>query len=102
MFIENKTPGAVEIIDEVFTKEWENKTTKIVEYSAKELSTAEWPELSSVYKKMLGHPNYLVQIYGIRGIRKNNLTDLYPDAAGLDKEGSHGQVRKEAKSLSEQ
>jgi HEAT repeat protein len=80
----------------VFEKEWESKTSRIFEFTCRELSTTEWPEVSELYKRMLLHSNPSIRIYGIRGIRRNNLVFIYPEAKALDREGESGLVRKEA------
>lgn len=84
----------------VFDKEWESKHSRLLEFSSKEMSTTDWPLLGEFYKKMLTHKNPVIQTYGIRGIRRNNLFLLFPEAQALDREGESGMVRKEAKMLS--
>jgi hypothetical protein len=50
---------------------------------------------------MLEHPNFVIKIYGIRGAKLNHLSSLVPSISGLDIEGQHLNVRREAKAALE-
>ena len=67
----------------------------------KTLSTSEWDSLAPLYEKMLSHPDFVIKIYGIRGAKLNKISSLESNITGLDIEGQHVNVRREAKAALE-
>lgn len=101
VLLKHRIPGTIDVLSEIFTAHWNKRDTQLefLKRTSQALSKTEWPDLSSLYGRMLTHVDNYIQIYGIRGIRINNLTDLYGTVKDLDKEGVNSLVRREAKSL---
>ncbi|MCP4162282.1 MAG: HEAT repeat domain-containing protein [Deltaproteobacteria bacterium] len=84
----------------IFEDEWEKESSWILNYSCKELSTTESGSFQWFYDKMLSHPNYIIRIYAIRGIRLNNVESLFGKVKDIaDNENENRQLRKEAASV---
>jgi hypothetical protein len=99
VLVENRIPGTLGAVDSVMDELWDKDEGRFLEFVCRDLSRAEWPELEPVYKRMLDHSNWLLQIYGIRGIRRNSLVNLQAAVEELDKDGVDGRVRREITSV---
>lgn len=97
--VENQIAGTVDAANEIFDKEWDNDSGRFLEFCCREIAKGEWNELSILFRRMLSHENDVIQVYGIRGIEKNDFISLYPDVAALDREGESGVVRREAREM---
>jgi len=95
VLVENEIQGTNDAINSVMDELWEKDEGRFLEFVCRDLSRSEWPELAPVYKRMMTHSNWLLQIYGIRGIRRNNIPSLQGDIDSLDREGVDGRVRRE-------
>lgn len=45
-----------------------------------------------LYEKMLGHDNFIIQIYGVRGVGRNQILALKPQLEAFAREGSSNTV----------
>ncbi|MBN1411509.1 MAG: HEAT repeat domain-containing protein [Spirochaetales bacterium] len=88
--------ASLSVIDRVVTKEWNNKRMPALEMTAKNLSKHESQLLQGIYKRFLDCGNYLIRIYGIRGIGKNKMTGFKEELKKLADEDPVGAVKKEA------
>lgn len=95
VLVENQIGGTSDAVMEVMDKLWDKDQGRFLEFTCRDLSRGEWDALASVYERMLNHDNWLLQVYGIRGIRRNSLTSLKPKVDALDSEGVDGRVRRE-------
>ena len=95
VLVENHIPGTPDAVSEIMDRLWENDQGRFLEYTCRELSRADWNALGSVYERMLQHSSWLVQVYGIRGIRRNNLVGLMGKVNALDRDGVDGRTRRE-------
>jgi len=91
---------AVDAMKTVFEEEWEKDNSWLLNYTCKELSTTESPALAWFFEKMLDHKNFIINIYGVRGIRLNGIASLYSRVREIaEDESRHRSLRKEAASL---
>ncbi|MCG8454498.1 MAG: HEAT repeat domain-containing protein [Spirochaetales bacterium] len=95
---ENRIDGTIDAVRPVMDKLWEKDEGRFLEYTCRELASIEWPALAPLFERMLDHQNWLVQVYGIRGIRRNSLSTLEPKIQGLDRDGVDGRTRREISS----
>ena len=95
VLIKNKIPGTVDTLAAVMDQLWEKDEGRLLEFTALELSRTEWNALLPLYERMLDHPNWLLQVYAIRGIRRSRIEQLLPKIDAMDTEGLHGQVKRE-------
>lgn len=90
--------GSLEALATVIEQEWERDGSVLLDYAAKELSTIEADGVGDLYATLLGHPNFIIQIYAIRGIGANGLARFEEDLAALaDHESAHRAVRSNAR-----
>ena len=94
VLLENKTSGTADAVKNVMDEEWDSPG-RFLEFICRELSRAEWKALAPLYEKMLDHKNWLIPVYGIRGIRKNGIQSLEGKIAALDADGVDGRIRRE-------
>jgi HEAT repeat protein len=73
---ENALKANLEVFREVIEQEWDSKDQKVVEFTARKLSTTESPGLKWFYERFLNSPSVYVRIYALRGIGKNGLRTL--------------------------
>jgi HEAT repeat protein len=66
----------LDVFREVIEQEWASKDQKVVEFTARKLSTTEAPGLKWFYDRFLDSPNVFVRIYALRGIGRNGLRTL--------------------------
>jgi HEAT repeat protein len=85
----------------VMAKEWAKDRSPILDVICRLLSQKEYSGFDDLYKRMLGHTNFIIQIYGVRGVQKNHVTGLKTELEALSAEGRHPQLRKNALSALE-
>lgn len=71
--IEHHIDAAREVFDRVVVAEWEKENSRVLDYTAKTLSETEHDGLAPFFERLLDHPNYIIRIYGVRGIATNSL-----------------------------
>ncbi len=92
--LEYRIPGAIDAIHEVIEKLWEKDERRFLEFTGRELSFADWDDLGPIYEKMLDHDNWLIVVYSIRGIRRNEL-GFEDRLNAMDSEGTNERIRRE-------
>lgn len=95
VLMDNQIPGTKDAVNAVMDELWEKDTGRFLEFTCRDLSLAEWKDLAPVYERMLDHPSWLIQIYGIRGIRRNGIASLEGRIDAMDADGFDGRVRRE-------
>ena len=76
--IKNNFGASYEIIEEVMLLEWAKKDSRLLDTICKELSIHTLPAAESLYEKMLEHENFIIRIYGVRGVGRNKILRLRP------------------------
>jgi hypothetical protein len=98
----DKHPSAMaESAARVMAKEWEKDHSPMLDAVCKLLSQKEYSGFDDLYKRMLEHKNFIIQIYGVRGVQKNHIAGLKAEVEALSSEGRHPQLRKNALSALE-
>ncbi|RKX78732.1 MAG: hypothetical protein DRZ90_00350 [Spirochaetes bacterium] len=91
----NKIPGTNDAVNSVMDELWEKDEGRFLEFVCRDLSRIDWVELGPIYQRMLSHSNWLNQIYGIRGIRRNSIQTLQGSVNEMDRDGVDSRVRRE-------
>jgi HEAT repeat protein len=99
--VENDLAGSTGAIKEVLQKEWDRPRSTLLERTCRVLSRAESPALKDVYKLMLDHDYYIIKIYALRGIQKNNFSGLKDVVKPYTQDEVSASVRKVAISVME-
>ena len=68
--------GSLPSIEKVVKENWGTAGERTLDMTAKRLSTVKAPELKSLFARFLGHPNPIIEVYGMRGISLNGFSDL--------------------------
>lgn len=79
-------------IEEVMVEKWNEKDSRLLDTICKELSTQDLPAAAMLYEKMLGHNNFIIQIYGVRGVGRNQILALKPQLEAFAEEESSNTV----------
>ncbi len=95
--VEHNAVESLPTIREVVQKEWASERPTMLEYTTRVLSTAKLPEASDIFVRLLDHPNFVLRIYGVRGIALNGL-EQYKDRIReiSENETEHASVRRNA------
>lgn len=91
----NHINGTVETVEKIMNKFWEKDDTRFLEFTCRNLSLIEWQGLEKVFERMLGHPAWMIVLYGIRGIRRSGIESLYESINDLDVDGTDSRIRRE-------
>ncbi len=101
VMVENHIPDITNAVNTVMDKLWEKDDRRFLEFTCRNLSLLNWGELEVLYERMLSHSNWLIQVYGVRGVRRNQIEALYESIDALDTEESNGlllrEIRREQK-----
>jgi len=95
VMLENRISGTNKAIHKVMDELWEKDEGRFLEFVCKNLASSDWPRLTPVFDRMLNHPHWLIQVYGIRGIRRNGILSLQERVDAMDTEGTDERVRRE-------
>ena len=95
VLLENKIPETPDAINTVMDALWEKDQGRFLEFTGREISRASWKALAPLYERMLDHQSWLLQVYAIRGIRRNSIDRLNARIEALDVDGADGRVRRE-------
>jgi len=98
---ENALQENLDVFREVIEQEWGAKDQKVVEFTARKLSTTEAPGLKWFYERFLGSPNVYVRIYALRGIGRNGLRTLRDKVEKISTEDPYPAARQVALSVLE-
>jgi HEAT repeat protein len=98
----NFGPSKTEI-QEVMVEQWEEENSVLLDTICKELSTNDLPGADDLYQRMLGHENFIIQIYGVRGIGRNGILRFKSDLEAIvESDESHPALKSNASSALEQ
>jgi HEAT repeat protein len=65
--------GSADAFRQVLESEWAKEKSVLLEAVCRELTSAKNPGAVALYEKMLGHSNFIIRIYGVRGIKDTAL-----------------------------
>jgi len=99
--VERNLASSLTSLMKVMDQEWKKDGSQLMDAICKMLSTAESNSLEPAYKKMLEHRSYIIQIYALRGIKKNKLSGFTDQIKEFTKEKYQPQLRKQAHSILE-
>ncbi|AFG37588.1 HEAT repeat domain-containing protein [Spirochaeta africana] len=102
LLIEHNAVGSREVLMEIMRDEWEKDNSRILDALARAMSTTDDPALEDFYLRMLDHPNFVIQMYGVRGISRNSLRRHRERIEQYTGDGYHPALRREAASGLEQ
>ncbi len=87
---------SVSLLDSVMLSAWEEENSRLLDYLCRQASRSENELLAPLYEKMLSHPNYIIRIYGARGVARNGLARYRGSLEELTGEGHHPALRQNA------
>jgi HEAT repeat protein len=94
--IEHDLGASMETLMEVMQQEWETENSRVLDTIGRLVSQADDPRIEPIAARLLDHPNYILQIYGLRAMGRNRLTGLREIAENREGEGNHRAVRQAA------
>jgi HEAT repeat protein len=98
---ENALKDNLDVFREVIEQEWEAKDQKVVQFTARKLSTTEAQGLKWFYERFLDSPNVYVRIYALRGIDRNGLRTLRDKVEKVSTDDPYPAARQTALSVLE-
>ena len=101
ILLEKKISGTVDALDKVLQNKWEKDKSNTLGPICKTLSAVEWGALKPFYEAMLNSDDFIIRIYGIRGIKINKIGSLMGRLKELDTDSQPVNVRREVKAALE-
>lgn len=96
--IEGNLDESREAIATVLEQEWDRPGSTLLDYIGKKLSQTRAESLDGLYEKLLAHPNFIIRIYGIRGIGLNGHNEFRDTLQHLAQaEDAHRAIRSNAR-----
>jgi HEAT repeat protein len=90
-------------IQEVMVEQWEEENSRLLDTICKTMSTSDISGAGDLFERMLGHENFIIQIYGVRGIGRNGISRYREDLqAIIDSESTHPALKSNASSALDQ
>lgn len=81
---------------QVVQTEWDREDSRVLDIIGRVVSQVEDQRVAPIAEQLLSHPNYIIQIYGLRAIGRSNLPGLMDVAEARQEEGNHPAVRRAA------
>ena len=81
---------------EVVQREWDRPDSRVLDIIGRVVSQVEDQRVAPIAEQLLSHPNYIIQIYGLRAIGRSQLPGLVEIAEARQEEGNHPAVRRAA------
>jgi len=85
-----------EVVMTVIESEWDRSDSRLLDVIGRVVSRATDQQIEPIAARLLDHPNYILQIYGLRAIGSSNLMSLREIAVDRAGEGNHPAVRSAA------
>lgn len=102
LFLQNPSERGMKALRTLIEREWAKENSRLLDEACKQLSLHTVKGTGDLYEKMLTHRSFIIRIYGIRGIGRNNIREASDQLRQLAKEGASPQERKEARLVLEQ
>ncbi len=99
--VERHLSEALPSLMKVMDQEWKKDNSPLLDSVCKLLSATEASGLETAYKRMLEHRSYIIQIYALRGIKRNKLPGFTDQIKEFTKDKYQPQLRKQALSVLE-
>ncbi|MBF9017234.1 MULTISPECIES: HEAT repeat domain-containing protein [unclassified Oceanispirochaeta] len=101
MMMEYKINGSIDSLEKVLRPKWSLDKDNELGPFCKTLSNSEWDSLKPFYVEMMAHNDFILKIYGIRGVKLNKIVSLKDAVRAMDNEKEAVNVRREAKAALE-
>ena len=101
MMMEHRISGSIDSLEKILRPKWSADKDNELGPFCKTLSATEWDRLRPFYAEMMNHSDFVIKIYGIRGVRLNKISGLKPALQALDNEKESVNVRREAQAALE-
>ncbi len=85
-----------DLFEEIAGAEWSRENSRVLDAVGRRVSENPAAELAAMYAKLLAHPNFIIRIYGMRGIGGAGLDDGTDDLKRIARENPAGLVRRTA------
>ncbi len=93
---------ATGVLLEVMEEEWSTSNSRVLDHLARRLSETEHDAASEFYERLLEHPNFVMQIYAVRGIGLNELSRFRDELERRAEDDSHPALKRSAQAALEQ
>ncbi len=101
LMMDHKIGGSLDSLETVLRPKWSKDKDNELGPFCKVLSTSEWDSLRPFYAEMLNHSDFVIRIYGVRGVKLNRIGSLKEALKALDTEEQPVNVRREVKAALE-
>lgn len=84
------------LMAEIAAEEWDTEGSRLLDAVGRMVSEHAHPAYESIYVRLLGHPNFIVRIYGIRGIAAAGLRGRAESLEEIARANATGLLRRTA------
>ncbi len=85
------------VIEKLIDAEYDKAQSRILDQIGRILSTSETTVPNRIYDRLLHHPNFVIQIYGVRAAGRHGLSGLRSRVSEMAEEPYHQAVRRTAR-----
>ncbi|TVR29894.1 MAG: HEAT repeat domain-containing protein [Spirochaetaceae bacterium] len=85
------------VIEKLIDAEYDKPQSRILDQIGRILSTSETTVPNRIYDRLLHHPNFVIQIYGVRAAGRHGLSGLRARVSEMAEEPYHQAVRRTAR-----
>ena len=100
--ITNHPADSLDVVLEVMQEEWDTEDSRVLDIIGRITSRVEDQRVEPIAARLLDHPNFILQIYGLRAVGRSRLVSLVEIAEARAEEGNHRAVRQAATRALEQ
>lgn len=94
--IRHNLEQSMDTILEVMEREWDEENSRLLDTIGRIISQVDDPRIEPIASRYIDHPNFILQIYGLRAVASSRLTGLTDIAEARQEEGNHRAVRRAA------
>lgn len=94
--IRHNLDDSIDTIITVIESEWETENSRVLDTIGRIISQVEDPGIEPIAARFLDHPNYILQIYALRAVRRSRLASLLEITEARQEEGNHRAVQQAA------
>lgn len=93
---------SISAVEDVMQREWEKDGSPILDAIGRVAADLENRGIAPITQRLLDHPNFIIQIYGLRSAGRNGLTQFREVVEDRESSGAHHLVRSSARRALEQ
>jgi HEAT repeat protein len=100
--IRHNIDQSLDAVLHVIEEKWDEENSRLLDTIGRVISQVEDPSVEPIASRYIDHPNFILQIYGLRAVGRSRLSGLTEITRARQEEGNHRAVRQAATRALEQ